>query len=73
MLLLYHISLAFSRFLCKKMTADKPQMRRKYLSSPLRGRGTAASAVVDELAKKLNKHLVFLITPLFPPHQSDFV
>ena len=32
-------------------TADKPQMRRKYLPSPVRGRGTAASAVVDEVAK----------------------
>ena len=32
-------------------TADKSQMRRKYLPSPVRGRGTAASAVVDEVAK----------------------
>ena len=32
-------------------TADKPQTRRKHLPSPLRGRGTAASAVVDEVAK----------------------
>ena len=32
-------------------TPDKPQMRRKPLPSPLRGRGTAASAVVDEVAK----------------------
>ena len=31
--------------------ADKPQMRWKYLPSPMRGRGTAASAVVDEVAK----------------------
>ena len=31
--------------------ADKPQMCRKYLPSPARGRGTAASAVVDEVAK----------------------
>ena len=32
-------------------TADKPKMRRKYLPSPVRERGTAASAVVDEVAK----------------------
>ena len=32
-------------------TADKPKTRRKHLPSPLRGRGTAASAVVDEVAK----------------------
>ena len=57
----------------KLLTADKPKMRRKYLPSPVRGRGTAASAVVDEVAKKLNQHLAFLIASLFPPHQSDFV
>ncbi|MBR3461038.1 MAG: hypothetical protein IKH21_09705, partial [Clostridia bacterium] len=58
-----------SQHRCDFQTADKPQMRRKYLPSPVRGRGTAASAVVDEVAKKLNKHLAFLIVPLFPPHQ----
>ena len=41
-------------------TADKPQMRRKYLPSPVRGRGTAASAVTDEVAKP-QKILGFLI------------
>ena len=58
---------------CTPQTADKPQTCRKYLPSPVRGRGTAASAVVDEVAKKLNRHLAFLIASLFPPHQSDFV
>ena len=40
-----------SQHMLRIQTADKPQMRRKYLPSPVRGRGIAAPAVVDEVAK----------------------